>query len=68
MTGRKNVKLPKIAIKDLNCDPIEWQQFKDLFEVTINNNESLRDAEKCIAGMSLSADDYTQVWEFAKVW
>ena len=57
-------------------------EFKDSFEVTIDNNESLTsiekfsylkgyltgDAEKCIAGISLSADNYVQAWELLSEW
>ena len=39
-SSRYNVKLPKIEIKKFYGDPVQWQQFYDIFNATITENKS----------------------------
>ena len=43
---KMDVALPKIIIKDFSGDPTEWQQFRDIFEATVDKQEKLSPVQK----------------------
>ena len=69
---RAAIKLPKILIKKISGNPIEWQQFHETFKATVDQNEGISDIEKftylkghvegsaskCIEGINLLNENY----------
>ena len=68
------VKLPKITLKTLSGDPLDWKYFKETFEAAVHNNESITNTEKftylktyldksafqAIEGFPLTSENYTE--------
>ena len=68
------VKLPKIILKTLSGDPLDWKYFKETFEAAVHNNESITNTEKvtylktyldksafqAIDGFLLTSENYTE--------
>ena len=79
-SSKFKVKLPKIEIKKFYGDPVQWQQFFDIFNATITENRSLSEvekftylrgmlggeAERCIDGITLSGDNFKRAMSLLK--
>ena len=76
LSSSKGVKLSKIEIKKFSGDPVAWQEFKEIFEATIDKKTDLSDiekfsylrghvtgdAERCIEGIPLTNKNYSEAW------
>ena len=72
----KGVKLAKIEIKKFAGDPLAWQEFKEIFEATVDGKTDLSDiekfsylrchptgdAEKCIENFPLTNKNYQEAF------
>ena len=74
--GLKAVRLPKLQLKKFSGNPLEWQEFIDMFNVSVHESDlpaiqkfvhlkSLlsNDAALCIANIELSANNYSIAYE-----
>ncbi|UYV79133.1 hypothetical protein LAZ67_17001207, partial [Cordylochernes scorpioides] len=72
-----NVNLPKINLPIFNGDSVNWLSFREIFNSTINSNQTLTEiqkfqylnasvkgpAEKLIRGFPISDKNYQQAWD-----
>ena len=79
-TKSSNVKLPRLEIMKFNGEFTKWQTFYDSFEAAVEKNQSLSNIEKfnylrsylgndaynCIAGLSLTNENYIQALDLLK--
>ena len=79
-TPRIHINLPKINIKSLEGDPLEWLTFWDNFSAAIDKNLELSDIEKmnylngmlkgeaarAISGLPLTGENYRKATELLK--
>ena len=77
---KREVKLPKIELKSIDGDILNWQTFWDQFESSVHSNVSLSDvdkfsylksllegpAEDCISGLTLTTENYQEAVELLK--
>ena len=76
--ARRNegVKLPKIVLRKLSGDPLDWKSFKETFEAAVHSSKSISNIEKftylkmyldksalqAIEGFPLTNENYTAAW------
>ena len=74
--GKSRAKHPKMVIKKFLGDPTMWRTFSEIFDATVNQDDTLSDiekfsflkgylggeAEKCVEGLPLTAANYREAW------
>ena len=77
---KSNVKLPRLEIVKFNGEYTKWQTFYDSFQAAVDNNNTLSNVEKfnylrsylandaynCVAGLSLTNENYVQALNLLK--
>ena len=78
--GARNIKLPKLKVKEFNGDSLEWLSFWDCFEASVHLNRTISDVSKmnylksllrgealrAISGLALTKSNYSVAIELLK--